>query len=358
VYINILENHTFILYIMYFLICIVFYILFFKNKKSSKNEIIEERIDLIDSSEACVYDFVFLNKIISNHVKKHWINSTEYYSFNSINKFLKYFFPEDIIIQSNMKIYGIQDTNMTENTLNIIICVENCNKHPYYNHYNKYGNYGNDKIQIYFYNHIDKCKVTSNFIAIPVIYTQINYFKMFYPEIKPSVKISFKQKKFCLFAYNKQFSNRNRNTAIKILKNMGDCDDLDIYKHLIKNKSCYHSIEFLNILQQYKFIFVCENSIGDGYITEKIFNCFYARSIPIYIGCKNVENYFNKSSFINANDLNNLNKIISIQYNETLYNNFIHEHKISTEYDDEDYKTKLKTFIDVYLENNLCKEIT
>jgi hypothetical protein len=321
------------LYFLFFLYKILFYFFTQLTEKIEQNRI------------NSVGYYLFFVKL-SQKVEKHWIKSIEYYSFQSYEKFLKYFIPNNVTLY-DAKIYDIQDMNMTEKKLNILICVENCNYHTHYNHYNKYGNYGDDKIQIYFYNHIDKIKVTDNYISIPVIYTQINYFTTFYSEIKPSIQIPFNKKKFCLFAYNKNFINELKNDVIKTLRNIGTCDDLQMYKSLLKNKSCYHSIELLNILQEYKFIFVCENSTGDGYITEKIFNCFFSRCIPIYIGCKNIEYYFNNNCFINAND-DNLNKVVEILHNEELFYKIIHTHKIASCYNDEDYKFKLKTFIDTY----------
>ena len=297
-----------------------------------------------------------MNIALSNNINSFWVDNKEYYSFQSIEKFIKYFFPSNLDINIinndnvyNSKIYDIQYTDNTilENTkINILICVENCNAHKHYRHYNKYGNYGDEKVKIYFYNHIDKLVVNEKFIAIPIIYTQINYFNSYYNEIKPTIFIPFEKKKFCIFVSNNPIRNDVKNNINKILSTMGKCDNLEMYKPILKNKSCYHSIEFINILQEYKFVFVCENSIADGYITEKIFNCFFSRSIPIYNGSQQIEKYFNKNIFINANNINNLKKRHFLNNNEKLFNTLIDTNKINDEFNDEDYKIKLKTFID------------
>ena len=53
------------------------------------------------------------------------------------------------------------------------------------------------------------------------------------------------------------------------------------------------------ILEQYKFS-ICYENVRDipGYITEKIFDCFFAGCVPIYLGASNVTDYIPKNSFI------------------------------------------------------------
>ena len=342
---------------------------------------------------------------IENGDYNYWINSNTYYSMQNIEQFINYFFPDNLQInfidnkdikdnknikdkdttnntdtnKYNSKIYGIQldDNTKLDNTkLNILICVENCNYHKHYKHYNKYGNFGNDKIQIYFYNHIDKCIITDKYIVIPVIYTQINYFLKYYKSynnsinnyiinnIEPSIYTKFADKKFCLFASNNSFNSKNKDNIKSLLKSLGNCDTIDNYKHLISNKSCYHSIELLNLFNSYKFIFVCENSLGSGYITEKIFNCLFARCIPIYYGCNDIEKFIDKDCFINMNNINNINNmnnndeyneniikndILDLTNNETKFINKINANKIDNNYNDENYKDSLKIFIKKYV---------
>lgn len=54
-----------------------------------------------------------------------------------------------------------------------------------------------------------------------------------------------------------------------------------------------------NILQNYKFSFVIENfNSTNGWITEKIFHCFFCNVIPIYIGPPNINKYIPKNCYI------------------------------------------------------------
>lgn len=57
------------------------------------------------------------------------------------------------------------------------------------------------------------------------------------------------------------------------------------------------------VLEKYKFAICYENAKNiPGYITEKIFDCFFAGCIPIYWGANNVINHIPKNCFIDKRD--------------------------------------------------------
>ena len=56
----------------------------------------------------------------------------------------------------------------------------------------------------------------------------------------------------------------------------------------------------LSLLGRYRFALVFENSRYPGYITEKLFDCFFARCIPIYSGAPDVALYVPPSTFIDV----------------------------------------------------------
>lgn len=292
---------------------------------------------------------------LSPNIKKYWIDSKYYYSIQSFEKFIKYFF-DDINLtfletsdnaQTDGVIYDIQHNGETQSKkCNIMLCVENCNFWKHYAHHNKYKNYNNKNINIYLYNHIDKIEQTDKYIAIPQIYIQINYFQKFYNIIKPAISINFHKKKFCLIATT--INNTFKSEIYKMLLSIGQCDSIKGFPHLI-NKSCYHSQELLNLFQQYKFVFVCENSILEGYITEKIFNCYFSRTIPIYYGSNKITYYFNENTFININ-LDKLEKtkekiLTTIMFDQKKYDEYISQNIINPQYTNENYKKILNNFI-------------
>jgi hypothetical protein len=288
---------------------------------------------------------------LSPKIKSYWIDSPSYYSMQSIEKFINYFFNDiniNIINNSNNNydgmIYDIQDDyEIPEKKLNIMLCVENCSYWNHYNHYNKYGNYSNNKIKIYFYNHIDKIVINENYISIPIIYLQINYLEKFYIHIQPLIYTRFEDKKFCLITT--KLNNEYKKDVFNMLSSIDKCDLIQDFKH-INNKSCYHDIELLNLFNQYKFVFVAENSIIDGYITEKIFNCYFSRVIPIYLGSEKSNYYFNQNTYIKIN--NNFEEIKNIIKNidsNDKYNEYINYKIINDSFDNENYKEQINNFI-------------
>lgn len=56
-------------------------------------------------------------------------------------------------------------------------------------------------------------------------------------------------------------------------------------------------------LNDYMFQVVIENEVSEYYFTEKILNCFASMTIPIYIGARNIGEFFNEDGIIFANDM-------------------------------------------------------
>lgn len=54
------------------------------------------------------------------------------------------------------------------------------------------------------------------------------------------------------------------------------------------------------VLKNYQFCLCFENMKMDGYITEKIFDCFYAGTIPLYMGAPNILEYIPEQAFIDC----------------------------------------------------------
>jgi len=156
-------------------------------------------------------------------------------------------------------------------------------------------------------------------------------FKFFLPNKIPdtiSVDISRKTKFCCLIAGNKKndrphelYSERIR--AIKWFEEnqpahfdlYGKGWDLtlppvltplkpflqSLYKTLFPHYTSYRGeiTTKRTILEQYKFS-ICYENVRDapGYITEKIFDCFFAGCIPVYLGASNVTDYIPEETFI------------------------------------------------------------
>ncbi len=62
------------------------------------------------------------------------------------------------------------------------------------------------------------------------------------------------------------------------------------------------ALEKVATLSNYRFALCFENTAFPGYVTEKIFDCFVAGCIPIYLGAPDIKNMVPAGSFIDARD--------------------------------------------------------
>lgn len=87
----------------------------------------------------------------------------------------------------------------------------------------------------------------------------------------------------------------------------------------------------LETLSRYKFCFCFEN-IRDcpGYITEKLFDCFFAECIPIYLGADNIGDYIDKELFIDMRKYSTIDDVISYakRMSENEYMNILDKIKV------------------------------
>lgn len=51
-------------------------------------------------------------------------------------------------------------------------------------------------------------------------------------------------------------------------------------------------------LKDYRFSIIVENDVSDYFFTEKLTNCFASQTIPIYLGAKKIDEFFNKDGII------------------------------------------------------------
>jgi alpha(1,3/1,4) fucosyltransferase len=142
-----------------------------------------------------------------------------------------------------------------------------------------------------------------------------------------------KKKLICLMANNKRSSHPNelytaRKEAIRWFE-AHHPDDFDLFGHgwdqlfagtkiagvirrlglktLFKRNThiCYRGTakEKLPVVSSYRFS-LCFENVKDipGYITEKIFDCFFAGSVPVYLGADNITDYIPAECFIDMRD--------------------------------------------------------
>lgn len=79
-------------------------------------------------------------------------------------------------------------------------------------------------------------------------------------------------------------------------------------------------------LEKYKFAICYENARDiPGYITEKIFDCFFAGCVPVYWGASNITDYIRKECFIDKRDFASYEELYTFIHNmsDTDYFNYL-----------------------------------
>lgn len=85
-------------------------------------------------------------------------------------------------------------------------------------------------------------------------------------------------------------------------------DIIDAQKPFVSNRGSVDD-KYL-ILTKYKFCICFENESNvPGYITEKIFDCFFTGSVPIYYGASNITQYVPKGCFIDFTKFKNFEEL-------------------------------------------------
>jgi hypothetical protein len=67
---------------------------------------------------------------------------------------------------------------------------------------------------------------------------------------------------------------------------------MNIYKGKCRSK--------FEVLRNYEYCLCFENMEMNGYITEKLFDCLYAGTIPLYMGAPDILNYIPKDVFVDC----------------------------------------------------------
>ena len=57
--------------------------------------------------------------------------------------------------------------------------------------------------------------------------------------------------------------------------------------------------------ERYYFCLCFENMRMDGYVTEKLFDCLYAGTIPLYLGAGDITSYVPAKAFIDCRNFSN-----------------------------------------------------
>ena len=153
----------------------------------------------------------------------------------------------------------------------------------------------------------------NNMITIPYF-----YWRLFSTNIKIfNIIDKIPLKKICAVISN---SNSIRANILKKLHRNIHIDFGGMFMNNIpKVKGSHADDSLIEFYKKYKFGIAFENSIGEYYITEKIFNIFRAGTIPIYFGTTKINEFINPKRFIHIKDDSDIeiNRVLNIINNMT-----------------------------------------
>lgn len=109
--------------------------------------------------------------------------------------------------------------------------------------------------------------------------------------------------KFCAFMYSHDVPHR-----VRLFDTIAKYKRVDALGKSRKNthtpqsrSSTWYIDDAINRYKPYKFVIACENTVQNGYVTEKIITAMLAGCIPIYFGAPDIARRgFNPKSFINV----------------------------------------------------------
>lgn len=130
--------------------------------------------------------------------------------------------------------------------------------------------------------------------------------------IDPEVVLN---RNFCSFVYsNAAYAHPAR---IEFFNELSKYKKIDAGGALFNNVGARVADKIL-FIKNYKFNIAFENSMVDGYTTEKIMEPMSVNSLPIYWGNKAISEDFNTDSFINASDFSSWKQLVEyIEYLDT-----------------------------------------
>ncbi|MBL7036435.1 hypothetical protein ISR94_01115 [Candidatus Microgenomates bacterium] len=108
-------------------------------------------------------------------------------------------------------------------------------------------------------------------------------------------------------------------------------------------------------LSKYKFCICFENSSSPGYITEKIFDCFVARCVPVYLGPSNIGKYIPLNTFVDFSKFKNHKNLIEFlnSMGKDEHEQYINNAKIFISKKETKDKWSRKSFEDILVKESL-----
>jgi len=164
---------------------------------------------------------------------------------------------------------------------------------------------------------------STRYLRLPlyVIWKGLDYRKLLFPDYTSIISHNPKSK-FCCFL----ISNPKALTRNKFFNKLNSIRRVDSGGKALNNigREVSNKMEFIS---PYKFMIAYENTSYPGYVTEKIFECFFTNTIPIYWGSNCVERDFNSNRIIDRksfkSDEDMISYVLYLDQDNEAYQRFI-----------------------------------
>lgn len=195
--------------------------------------------------------------------------------------------------------------------------------------------------------------------------------KFYLPQfsVRPRKKVKFKGKKFLVMISNKKSTRpmlrilsrlkidlyKERLKAISFFENRPEIFDLygSGWGNLKSYRGVVHYSQKNNLLSKYKYSLCFENAVAEGYISEKIFDCFKAGCVPVYFGASNVEKFINRNCFVDFRDFGSYQELLDYleSISEKKYSEYIKN--IGTFLKSKEYSSKwsMENLVNIFVDN-------
>ncbi|MCM1103035.1 MAG: glycosyltransferase family 10 [Clostridium sp.] len=144
----------------------------------------------------------------------------------------------------------------------------------------------------------DRISFGDRYLRVPLYALETEQFEMAKHKHELPDEFYLGKERFCDFIVSNRDGMPEREAFFRKLSARKRVDSAGRYlNNMPDGKNVEHKVEFQ---KQYKFTIAFENSIMDGYVTEKIVQAWASGSVPIYYGGNYVENDFNSKAFIDV----------------------------------------------------------
>lgn len=202
----------------------------------------------------------------------------------------------------------------------------------------------------------DRIDFKDRYLRVPLYVLETEHFALAKRKHELQEEFWLGKERFCNFVVSNGNGVPERKIFFEKLSARKKVDSAGRYLNNMPNGKCVD--DKIAFQKQYKFTIAFENSIMDGYVTEKIVQAWASGTVPIYYGGNGIEMDFNNNAFIDVSKFESMDECIDyILYVDSHSDEYLKIAKepifIPGHEKDLDYETKIMTFFDGIFNNSI-----